>query len=165
MSDRTGDAAVYSIDTSALMDWMGRYYPRDVFPGIVTRMENLARQGRLLAPQLVREEVAAVGTPELDDWCEAQSGIFVPTGVLLSEAVGIQARFPGLLDPKAQYDEADAYVIALAVERGGIVVTQETPAAEKHRPRRSHFIPDVCRDLGVPCINLLGVMTRERWRF
>jgi len=165
MNDRAAGTAVYSIDTSALMDWMGRYYPRGVFPGIVTRMEDLARQGRLLAPQLVREEVAAVGTPELDDWCEAQFGIFVPTGELLTEAVGIQGRFPGLLDPRSQYEEADAYVIALAVVRGGIVVTQETPAAEKNRPKRSHYIPDVCRDLGVPCINLLGLMTREGWRF
>lgn len=165
MSDRTAETAIYSFDTSALMDWMGRYYPREVFPGILTRMEDLVHQGRLLAPQLVREEVAAVGTTELDDWCEAQSGIFVPTGDLLREAVRIQARFPGLLDPKAEHEEADAYVIALAVERGGIVVTQETSAAEKNRPRRSHFIPDVCRDLGAPCINLLGLMRREGWRF
>jgi hypothetical protein len=47
----------------------------------------------------------------------------------------------------------------------GIVVTQETPASEKRNPRRTHFIPDVCRDLGIPCINLLGLMRREGWRF
>jgi hypothetical protein len=26
-------------------------------------------------------------------------------------------------------------------------------------------IPDVCRDLGIPCINLLGLMRREKWTF
>ena len=54
-------------------------------------------------------------------------------------------------------------MIALAKMRDGIVVTQETPAAEKNRPRRTHFIPDVCRELGIPCISLLGMMRREKW--
>ena len=91
--------------------------------------------------------------------------VTVPTKDLLREALDIQARFPGLRDPKAEHEEADAYVIALAKMRDGIVVTQETPAAEKNRPRRTHFIPDVCRELGIPCISLLGLMRRERWTF
>ena len=66
-------------------------------------------------------------------------------------------------DPKAEFEEADGYVIALAQQRGGIVVTQETHAAEKQRPRRTHFIPDVCREMGIPCISLLGLMRREKW--
>jgi len=54
----------------------------------------------------------------------------------------IRRYSPGRV-PKAEYEEADAHVIALARLRDGIVVTQETPAAEKNRPRRTHFIPDV----------------------
>lgn len=69
------------------------------------------------------------------------------------------------MDPKGLYESADAYVIALAKLKGGVVLSQETSAQEKHRPRRSHFIPDVCRDLGVPCVNLLGLMRREKWVF
>lgn len=60
---------------------------------------------------------------------------------------------------------ADAYVIALAKARGWMVVSQETSAQEKHRPRQSYYIPDVCRDLGIPCVNLLGMMRREKWVF
>jgi len=69
------------------------------------------------------------------------------------------------LNPKAEYEEADAYVIALAKLRDGIVVTQETSAAEKNQPKRTHFIPDVCRELGLHCITLLGLMRREGWKF
>jgi hypothetical protein len=79
--------------------------------------------------------------------------------------MSIQSRFPGLLDPKAEHEEADAYVIALAQQRDGIVVTSETPAADKRKPKREFYIPDVCRELGIPCINLLGLMRREAWRF
>lgn len=67
------------------------------------------------------------------------------------------------IEVKSPYQSADAYVIALAQIRNGVVVSQETSAAEKRKPPRDHYIPDVCRELGVPCINLLGLMRRERW--
>jgi len=156
---------LYSIDTSSLMDWHARFYPADVFPGLVGRVEALAGASRLLAPALVREEIEKVGTAGLKAWTDANSAIFIPTGDLLKDAQLVQGQFPDLLDPKAEYEEADAYVIALARIRDGIVITQETAASEKHKPKRTHFIPDVCRDLGIPCINLLGLMRREGWTF
>lgn len=158
-------AAIYSIDTSSLLDWHDRFFPVDIFVGLVSRMDGLATAGRLVAPALVREETEKVGSQGLKQWADDHAGLFVGTGDLLAPAQAIQGQFPGLLDPKAEFEEADAYVIALAQLREGIVVTQETPAAEKRNPRRSHFIPDVCRDLGLPCINLLGLMRREGWKF
>ena len=147
------------------MDWHARHYPADLFPGLVIRMDALATSRRIFAPALVREEVEKVGTAGLSSWVGDHSGIIVPTGELLEQAQRIQGQFPGLLDPKAEFEEADAYVIALARLRNGTVVTEETPAAQKRNPRRTHFIPDVCRDLGIPCINLLGLMRREGWQF
>ena len=158
-------AAIYSIDSSSLMDWQARHFPVDVFVGLADRVGALVADKRLLAPALVREELDKVGTAGLKQWTDDHAGIFVRTGELLEQAQAIQGQFPGLLDPKAEFEEADAYVIALARMRDGIVVTEETPASEKRNPRRTHFIPDVCRDLGIPCINLLGLMRREGWRF
>jgi Domain of unknown function (DUF4411) len=156
---------IYSVDSSSLMDWQGRYFPTDVFTGLVDRVEELIVAGRFMAPALVKEEVGAVGTAGLIAWTESHAGIFIPTAEVLAEAQAIQNQFAGLRDPKAEYEEADAYVIALAKMRGGIVVTQETPAAEKRNPKRTHFIPDVCRELGISCISLLGLMRREGWKF
>lgn len=156
---------IYSVDSSSLMDWQGRYYPTDVFAALIERVDALIAAGRFVAPALVKEEVGAVRTTGLAEWTENHDGIFVPTAEVLVEAQAIQNQFAGLRDPKAEYEEADAYVIALAKMRNGTVVTQETPAAEKHNPKRTHFIPDVCRELGIPCISLLGLMRREGWRF
>jgi hypothetical protein len=44
-----------------------------------------------------------------------------------------------------------------------VFVSHETSASEKRNPRKNHFVPDVCRHLDVPCINLLGLMRREKW--
>ena len=153
----------YSVDSSSFMDWQARYYPVDVFTSVVGRIDALISDNRLVAPALVKEELSVVGTGDLIAWAKARPGIFVATGDLLGEAQAIQNAFPGLRDPKAEFEEADAYVIALARIRGGIVITQETPAAEKRNPKRSHFIPDVCREMGIPCFNLLGMMRRENW--
>lgn len=164
MSDPVS-APIYSVDSSSFMDWQGRFYPTDVFFGLASNVDALVAAGRFLAPALVKEEIGVVGTTGLIEWMENHVGIFVPTAEVLAEAQTIQNQFAGLQDPKAEYEEADAYVIALAKIRGGIVITQETPAAEKHNPRRTHFIPDVCRELGITCISLLGLMRREGWRF
>lgn len=156
---------IYSVDSSSLMEWQGRYYPTDVFAGLVAKFDELIAAGRVLAPALVKDEIGAVGTAGLIDWTENHAGIFVPTAEVLASAQAIQNQFAGLRDPKAEYEEADAYIVALARMRNGIVVTQETPAAEKRNPKRTHFIPDVCRELGITCISLLGLMRREGWQF
>lgn len=70
-----------------------------------------------------------------------------------------------MIDPYAQHDEADRYVIAFARLNGLTVVTHETPARTKKNPPRTHYIPDVCRSLGVPCIDLVQLMRAERWKF
>ena len=155
---------IYSVDSSSLMDWQARYYPADVFTTLVARIDALISGNRFIAPALVKEEIGVVGTTDLNAWADARSAIFVPTIRLLTDAQAIQNQFAGLRDPKAEFEEADAYVIALARQQGGIVVTQETSAAEKRKPKRPHYIPDVCRELGIPCISLLGLMRREGWK-
>ncbi|MCC5805109.1 MAG: DUF4411 family protein [Opitutales bacterium] len=155
----------YVVDTNIFMDWQARFYPPDVFVSLVEKIDDLIQQGRLIAPRLVREELDAVGTNQLTAWAQAREAVWIPDTAIVEGAVAIQSQFPGLLDPKAEFEEADAYVIALARQQDGIVVTSETPAAEKRKPKREFFIPDVCREIGLPCINLLGLMRREKWRF
>lgn len=156
--------SLYAIDTNVLMEWQFRAYPTDIFASLVSHVDALIAEGRFLAPDLVEEELGAVGTAELTAWAKTRPGMFVSLAEVLVEAQSIQNRFPGLRDPKAEYEEADAYVIALAKLRDGVVVTQETSAAEKKNPKRTHFIPDVCRELGLPCISLLGLMRKEGWK-
>lgn len=150
---------MYSLDTSMFMDWQARYYPVDVFESLRAHMEALIASGECQAVELVREEINAVAPPAVQAWARAQSGLFVPLGVELQTAgAEIEGRYPDLADHRGIYQSADAYVIALARVRSGTVVSQETPAAEKRTARQNHYIPDVCRELGIPCISLLGLL-------
>ena len=63
---------------------------------------------------------------------QTNSGMFVSTANLLTDSLAVQNQFTGLRDPKAEYEEAAPYVIALAQQKGGIVVTQK-----RQLPRRT----------------------------
>lgn len=148
------------------MDWQARFYPTDVFVGLQARIEGLIAGGKLRAPQIVQEELEIVGTPDLKRWARSQGGLFVPLEPeLQAEAAAIQNRYPELVDARSGHESADPWVIALAKLQGGTVVSQETSANEKRKPAKSYYIPDVCRDLRLSCINLLGLMRREGWTF
>lgn len=155
---------MYSLDTNFFMDWQARYYPLDVFQSLEQRIEGLIQSGECEAIQIVKEEIDAVGTPGLKAWAKKHPVLFTPLiPEVQIEAAAIEASYPDLMDPKSLHASADAYVIALAKVKEGVVVSQETSAQEKRNPKRSHFIPDVCRDMGITCINLLGLIRREKW--
>jgi len=157
---------VYSIDTSFFMDWQARYYPLDAFVTLNTKIEQLISSGEFQAVELVRDEINSVGTPDLKTWADNHKSLFVPLALEIQlEGAAIEAKYPDLIDAKSPYQDADAYVIALAKLRGGTVISQETSVNEKRNPAKRHYIPDVCRDLGIACINILGLMRRENWTF
>ena len=157
---------MYSIDTSFFMDWQARYYPLDLFVTLNAKVEALISSDDFKAVELVREELSSIGTPDLKAWAKSHDKLFVPLSPDVQvEAAALEAKYPDLMDPKGIHQSADAYVIALAKLNNGVVVSQETSVHEKRSPGKQHYIPDVCRDLGVHCTNLLGLMRREKWSF
>lgn len=99
---------MYSVDTSTLMDSQARFYPTDVFVGLKTRIEALIADGTLCAPQIVKEELDAIGTPTLKIWAKSQTGLFVPLEPQLQvETAAIQDRYPKLADVKSGHESAD----------------------------------------------------------
>ncbi len=160
----TASGTVYVVDTSALMDWHDRFYPPDVFPTLVRRISDLASAGRFRSVELVAEEIAQMGSADLRVWANAHRSRFEPTAAHLAEALKIENQFPGLKEPRAMHDEADAYVIAAARLANAVVVTAETPAVHKRKPKRSLYIPDVCAALGMHCISNLGMTRRDGWK-
>lgn len=162
MSDDPG-REVCVLDTSALMDWHDRYYPSDVFRSLVVPVDTLIGQDRLISVELVHEEIRHMGSSALQSWVRQRANIFDPIENHLAQALIVLGRFLALQNPNVQFEDADAYVIALAQTRGSIVVTAETPAAAKRKPRRAMYIPDECAALGIAFISNLGMMRREHW--
>jgi predicted nucleic acid-binding protein len=158
---------MYSIDTNVFIDWWQRRYPPDVFPSLRMRIEELVVQDKLVAPELVLNEILYNAHPDLKAWAQTNKKMFVPHDQSLQTmAKEILRDHPLIIDPNSTHDEADVWVIALAKVRGLVVVSYETLSIAKRNPPRGRlFIPDICQLVGVTCINLLDLMRREKWSF
>lgn len=166
----------HSFDASSFI-WLGRryypLYPRDVFPSVWRALEARVRSGALFVCREAFDEAAGgAQADELARWLRdmaAASAGFVRERDAVAARRGreIAARFPGLAADAG--NEADAHIIAHALAAGAAVVTQEIPTRE--RPGREapdaalRKIPDVCRRLGVDCVDLSKFMRREKMRF
>jgi hypothetical protein len=129
-------------------------------------MNGMGTGKLIVAPDRVHDEIGHLGSPGLKHWAKTNRSLFMAHDVpLQTEANNIQRRFPGLIDPNAVHDEADRYIIALAVLRKLTVVTHETSVKTKKRPPRTHYIPDVCRELNVRCLTLVEMMREQKWKF
>lgn len=163
---------VYCIDTSALVDaW--RPYPRDLF-AVWDQLERLVREGRLIAPSKVLTELQRKSDALLR-WAQKHRRMFKRLdGEQLRLCAEICRLFPRLVDTSKAMEDAEPYVVALAVEntrkRSGetlferheyVVVTQERLSRPGERPR----IPNVCQHYGLRWVNLFDMFRREGWRF
>jgi hypothetical protein len=160
---------VYCIDTSSLIEMKDKY-PMDVFKSLWTNMERLIKDGRLIAPVDVGEEIKQ-GDDELKKWVKSQKKLFVKHDKRQMERVkDVLKDYPFLAkSEKPGVSNADPWLIALSVvkndkekeelfQRKYIVVTEES----KMKPNR---IPAVCRNYNIECINLLELFRKEGWEF
>lgn len=157
MSDR------YSVDTSALIDGLERYYPPASFPALWDHMDELIGEGRLLASEEVWEE-AQKRDEVVTQWMRPRrDGLLVPTDA------GVTARVQEILDHPDHKrlvmqgrgrNRADPFVIAVAELRDAMVVTGESPGSQR-KPK----IPTVCADRGVECVPFVDIIKREGWTF
>lgn len=161
---------MYSVDTNIFIDWWERRYPPDIFSSLKACFEALVAEKKIFAPKLVLTEIERVASPELKKWAKTHSSIFVPPDESIQMEAGKIIDTYSIIDPDAQYEEADSFVIALAKSRGFLVVTHETSVKLKSRSKRPPYservyIPDVCSDLNIPCIELIELMRQEGWTF
>ncbi|MBW0001841.1 MAG: DUF4411 family protein [Verrucomicrobia bacterium] len=154
------------------MEWWILRYPPSTFPSLRDRIEGLISSGRLVTSEFVVQELGVKGD-ELFDWAKAQTSFSISTSQeVANEMASIVARFPAWWIQARKRTKADPFLIALAKTQGLTVVSQETLAAAKKRPRRQGgtYIPDVCAAMNIPCINIpcitfLEMMQREGWTF
>jgi len=151
------------VDTSVLIGCWHRHYPPEVFPSLWKRFEELIAAGIFRAVDEVLVELEVKSDDPLIQWTRAQRGLFAPADDDVQTTVTeILQAFPGLVRTTAQKSDADAFVIALALQGEATVVTEERFS---RNPQARPKIPDVCRDRGVDCISTLDLLRREGWTF
>jgi hypothetical protein len=108
--------ARYSLDTSFFIDlWsvdVGEF-PRDVFKGVWQALESGVTEGKILAPEAVKEELLDTTSAEQKTWVRRKSGMFVPFDM---GQVGVTKEIVRAYPKYAEEPKnlADPAVIALA---------------------------------------------------
>lgn len=146
----------YCVDTSGWLDGWQRYYPKDVFPSLWAKLDELIARGDIIASEEVYVELQRK-SDDLHDWIKDRKQMLVPLDeAIQARALELLAEFPRLVDTLRGRSRADPFVIATAMERGTVVVTGEPLTGKMEKPR----IPDVCKVKNIRCITFLQ-MIRE----
>ena len=115
---------MYSVDTSALIDGLERYYPEENFPALWERVDGLISDGRFLISEEVWEEVKSKDAVA-KAWCEPRKeSIIVPTdSAVVQDVQEILSLHERLVKNMKGRNRADAFVIAVGRLRRATVVT------------------------------------------
>lgn len=152
---------VYSVDTSALIDGMERFYPRRNFPALWERVDLLIDEGRMHISEEAWSEATSVDAP-VREWCEEEGAgrersVYATTAAVAAVAGQIGAQFPNWVK-QGRKNGADPFVIAVAEVEGGMVISGETNGGPG-RPK----IPYVCGQRQVGHGRLVDLITSEDW--
>jgi hypothetical protein len=146
----------YSLDSDAIINaW--RDYPIENFPKIWDWVESLGTNEIGGMSEVVFKELER-GGDECFEWFKKRRELFVhPSGqevqAQVQRLVTTYNNF-GLVTGK---NEGDPFVIALAIVKNAIVVTNESPSNNMNGPK----IPDICRAEDITRIKFVEVITRE----
>jgi predicted nucleic acid-binding protein len=119
----------YCLDTSFFINSWRKSYPKAVFPGFWKAIEDLVNQEVIFSCDEVFHELQRK-EDELYAWSLSQRHIFeAPEDDTIDEMLKVMARFPNFGKTGGSRNEADPWVIAHAVAKKAIVVTDEQRVA------------------------------------
>lgn len=155
---------MYVFDTGVFIA-LFRYYDKEVFPTLWENLDELLRSKKIVSVREAKREIEKI-EDALNDWTKRHSSLFhAPTEhqlQFIGEKFSSDSDFRGLVKRENIIKGgpvADPFIIALANEISGCVVTQEWK--KPNAPR----IPNVCEKYNIECVNLVGFMRKEKWQF
>lgn len=162
---------LFCIDTSALVR-IFRFYPLELVKQIWASLENLFNEERMISHFLVYEEITT-RSKEQDFLSKCVTplrpffkGMNFNQALIVSKIV---KEFPGLIDPHKERDEADPWLIALAIEEKKQLnlfnPSKKLYLVSAESERKPFKIPAVCKNYGINHINLDEFYQMMGWSF
>lgn len=142
---------------------MRKNCPPDIFTSLWTNIDALIVNGEIVSPDLVLTEIER-GTDDLAKMLKTKTGLFVPSlNAKMAVAVtAVLAACPTLANVDSPKNEADPFVVALALNINATVICQERPAKG---PTGRQRIPNACDLMGIPCVSWQDFLREMGWTF
>ncbi|MFW9803130.1 MAG: DUF4411 family protein [Candidatus Thorarchaeota archaeon] len=141
----------YSFDTSGFLNPWKHFYSPKLFPRLWNTLDGLIQSGLIVATQMIIDELEDYDDEVLKWVRDRRKNLIIDVDSDQEALVDMMVNNPeleGFVDTNSTSDQADPYVVALAMKYKLIVVTDEK------RPKKGRIkIPDVCRYYDVECID------------
>lgn len=142
----------FCLDTNIFIEPWTKYYSMDICPDYWEILDSLAHKGIIFCTMEVKREIEKT-SDDLSEWFKYRPHFFRE----LNDRVFINIRkiyenpvHERLVDNTKSRSLADPWVIAHAMAEQATVVTKEFLEA---RTTKRIKIPNICQNLGVPCID------------
>jgi predicted nucleic acid-binding protein len=153
---------VYIIDTNIVIDIARRIHPPRIRDEARAIVERLVGEGTVISHREVFLELQDGAKPGDTpfNWARTNSAIFREvTEQQEAHVLAVLADHPGLADPKKTGPDADPWLVALALETGGVVVTGDGSTGRSGRTQ----VKDVCDALDIRCIDVDEFLSENGW--
>ena len=146
---------LYLLDANVLIDANRDYYPIGRVPEFWHWLRYKGERAQVKVCLEVYEELRA-GNDELSEWSKAPE---VEAALLLDEEaaptsvsrVVDDGYAADLTDDEVEKLGRDPFLVAYAIADPGARYVVTTERSKPTKQRANRHLPDVCRDLGVPC--------------
>jgi hypothetical protein len=161
-------APLYTIDTSCLTQAHRVYYPYDIAPSFWDFMKQKFADGSFIYTNKVADEIAK-GKDALASWvqteipygleldCHANTNIMAHYGQIMVWGNGHPQYTSLAKSDFAEFANADPFVVATAIEKAAIVVSQEVSAPGS---KKNIKLPEVCAQFNVVHIDTFTLLRR-----
>lgn len=157
------ESAVCVLDASALINCKHRIPSAKQWDFFI-HMRALVDRGRVAFPrQVVKECTGQKHTDVPEAWIQAaQNGLQFPLDGYWAEAAEVLSHARGLIDPDAEQEQADPYVVGMALylrRRGWQArVVSDDDAEWKVSVR------EACNIMNLPCLTLQSFLSWSEWK-
>jgi hypothetical protein len=150
----------YVFDTNVFIT-LQRIQPIDLYPSVWEKISELMEEGYVISSHEVFDEIT-VGDDELVLWVKTREKYFVLSSEDIQQEVReILKSHRELVEGGKKKNSADPFVIAVAKQCGGKVVTTETLAGKDQPPK----IPNVCSVMQIACIDFVSFQREMKLKF
>ena len=162
---------IYCIDSSAFIT-LNRVFSLGFLPDDIWRLlDRLFDSGRVLSHEFVFSELCPNTTkPDfLAHWVKNKERFFYPVTVRQTEIVQqVLDKFPELIDDTKEINQADPWLLALAVEKRETTSLVEDFSAltvvSNESGKSGVKIPAACKEFGVPHLSLKEFFVDNQWK-
>lgn len=161
----------FIIDSNFFIQAYRINYPLDVVPSFWVKVKELAEKGLIISIDKVWNELHQ-NKDDLTLWCEDNlpNDFFKDTSQIINDYVKVSIwansmsnhYLPQALSEFLDADEADAWLVAYAIESKNIIVTHETSDLKIQKKVK---LPDAANNFGIKCVTTIEMFRTIGERF